>query len=169
MIRSLLNMAQKRTESAAAKKPLAVADWPRIHRHYTTADTCEHGERLNDGWLELGMEAENAQQLLDFVGIPDGDPQGRGDVDWRTADAVLQLMDASGRLAGIASAHARETAPGGMVGDYCVECGHRWPCSTYRWSAEEGVTANCTWELGECSFDEHGHHEVAADLRGAGR
>lgn len=129
-VRSLLDMAQARAKSAAPT-PLDLDKWPTIHRHYTDADTCEHGERLNVGWLELGMQAENAQQVLDVARIPDEHPQGRGDVDWRTAEAVLRLLDAEGRLSSIAAAHARETAPGGMVGDYCIECERRWPCPTY--------------------------------------
>jgi hypothetical protein len=32
----------------------------------------------------------------------------------------------------IASWHSRETAEGGMVGDYCVCCGEIWPCETRR-------------------------------------
>lgn len=26
--------------------------------------------------------------------------------------------------------HDRETAEGGMVGNFCTECGNRWPCDT---------------------------------------
>lgn len=144
-IRSMLDMARGWAEGAPAEKPLDVAAWPRIHRHYTEADTCEHGERLNVGWLELAREAENAQQLLDFAGIPDGNPQGRGDVDWRTAEAVLRLTDAQGRLSAIAAAHARETAPGGMVGDFCIECDRRWPCPTYLHANGDRSTLDC-WD-----------------------
>lgn len=36
------------------------------------------------------------------------------------------------RLDRITSWHARESGPGGMVGDYCRECGNRWPCDTRR-------------------------------------
>jgi hypothetical protein len=36
------------------------------------------------------------------------------------------------RLDRIISWHSRETGPGGMVGDYCVECGNHWPCDTRR-------------------------------------
>ena len=41
------------------------------------------------------------------------------------------------RIDRIISWHSRETADGGMVGDYCVECGQRWPCDTRRMA--EGV------------------------------
>lgn len=144
-VRSLLDMARKRAESAPEGTPLDLAAWPRVHRHYTDSDTCEHGEQLNVGWLEIGQEAENAQQLLDFAGVPDGHPQGSGDVDWRVAEVVLRLMDAQGYLSAIASAHARETAPGGMVGDYCIECERRWPCPTYLWADGQRDTLDC-WE-----------------------
>lgn len=153
-IRTLLEMARRRAESAPSDTPLDVADWPRIHRHYTDADTCEHGERLNVGWLELGMEAENAQQILDFAGIPDGDPQGKGDVDWRTAEAVLRLLDARSFLSAIAAAHARETAPGGMVGDFCIECDRRWPCPTSLWATGQRDTFDCWNPADDDSFPE---------------
>jgi hypothetical protein len=39
---------------------------------------------------------------------------------------------AGDQLQRIASWHSRETAEGGMVGDYCVECGQLWPCETRR-------------------------------------
>lgn len=42
------------------------------------------------------------------------------------------LTQAHEQLARIASWHSRETAEGGMVGSYCVECGHVWPCDTRR-------------------------------------
>lgn len=56
-----------------------------------------------------------------------------------TAEAADQIIEAAKareragrdeRLSRISGWHARETAPGGMVGDYCIECGHRWPCDT---------------------------------------
>lgn len=36
------------------------------------------------------------------------------------------------RLDRIVSWHSRESGQGGLVGDYCNECGHRWPCETRR-------------------------------------
>ena len=131
---NLLDMMRKRAEGAP---PLHRAPEGRPHRHYSDADTCSHGERLDVGWLELGQEAETAQQLLDFAGIHDGNPQGRGDVDWRVAEAVLRLHEAEGRLEAIAAAHARETGPAGTVGDFCIECEMRWPCPTQAWASGE--------------------------------
>ena len=43
-----------------------------------------------------------------------------------------EASSAGGRLERIASWHSRETAPGGMVGDFCIECGYVWPCETRR-------------------------------------
>lgn len=130
-IRSMLDMARTRAASAPADIGLDPTTWPRIHRHYTDAHTCRHGEELPLGWLELGYEAENAQQLLDFAGIPDGVPQGRGDVDWRVAALVLDHHRATVLLAEIADAHQQGTGPVGMVDGYCVECTWTWPCPTY--------------------------------------
>jgi len=45
-------------------------------------------------------------------------------------ELLSRALDASDRLGRIATWHGRETGPGGMVGDYCVECGTRWPCDT---------------------------------------
>jgi hypothetical protein len=93
------------------------------------------------GLSELVRDAEVAQRLLDLANVPDGHPQSGGDIDTRVAALVLRATDAEARLATIAGVHARETAPGGMVGDYCVECDHRWPCRTYMsaTSPETGV------------------------------
>lgn len=48
------------------------------------------------------------------------------------SDLLSAAFDAGDRLQRIAAWHARETAPGGMVGDFCTECGTRWPCDTRR-------------------------------------
>lgn len=58
---------------------------------------------------------------------------------------LRRLLDASERLGRIGGWHARETGPAGMVGDYCVDCGHVWPCDTRRmaegtYSDEEEVS-----------------------------
>jgi hypothetical protein len=130
-VRNLLDMARERTENG--------------HRHYSGVTTCKHGEELHVGWLELSQEAQNAQHILDFFGIPGGDPQGRGDVDWRVAEAGLRLHAAEGALAAIKEAHARETGPAGTVGDFCIECEQRWPCPTYAWANGERSVIDC-WD-----------------------
>lgn len=45
---------------------------------------------------------------------------------------LSSAFEAGDRLQRIASWHSRESGPGGLVGDYCIECGTRWPCDTRR-------------------------------------
>lgn len=45
---------------------------------------------------------------------------------------LSSAFDAGDRLQRIATWHSRESGPGGLVGDYCTECGARWPCATRR-------------------------------------
>lgn len=107
-------------------------------KHYTDATTCEHGEPLHVGWLELGQEAARAQAVLDTYGIPNGLPQGKGDLDWRVTEAMFELTDTRMRLSSIALAHAREKlGETGLVGEFCTECGRKWPCPTYLWASGE--------------------------------
>ena len=59
-----------------------------------------------------------------------------GETDRLTYGHLRELLasafEAGDRLQRIASWHSRETADGGMVGDFCIECGLRWPCETRR-------------------------------------
>jgi hypothetical protein len=80
---------------------------------------------------EVFQEARTVHHLLDMVGIP----HGRGyaqNLDSRTWLAIAQIIKMRGQLDRIATWHSRETADGGMVGDYCIKCGDRWPCETRR-------------------------------------
>lgn len=47
-------------------------------------------------------------------------------------ELLSSAFEAGDRLQRISAWHSRETAGGGMVGDYCNECGHPWPCDTNR-------------------------------------
>lgn len=47
-------------------------------------------------------------------------------------ELLASAFEAGDRLQRIAAWHSRETADGGLVGDFCVECRHRWPCDTNR-------------------------------------
>jgi hypothetical protein len=78
---------------------------------------------------EVMQEARTAHHLLDLAGIPHGTGYAR-DLDARTWQLVVKTQDLGERLARIADWHARETGPAGTVGDFCVECGTRWPCDT---------------------------------------
>ena len=61
---------------------------------------------------------------------PDGGVNG---VTYGDIGALVRInVNARERLDRIATWHARETGPGGMVGDYCTECGEHWPCDTRR-------------------------------------
>lgn len=91
------------------------------HRH----DCCPY-----DG--EVIQEARNAHHLLDMIGIPgvDCERHYEKDLDARTYRAIRVVVDLRERMDRIATWHARETGQGGMVGDYCTECGNRFPCDT---------------------------------------
>ena len=80
---------------------------------------------------EVFTEARTAHHLLDMVGIPHGEGYS-SDLDARTWLAIAQIIKLRGQLDRIAAWHSRETADGGMVGDFCIECGDRWPCETRR-------------------------------------
>jgi hypothetical protein len=80
---------------------------------------------------EVFQKARSAHHLLDIVGIPHGEGYAQ-DLDARTWQAINLIITLRGQLGRIAAWHARETADGGMVGDYCVECGEHWPCETRR-------------------------------------
>jgi hypothetical protein len=48
------------------------------------------------------------------------------------AAALADLGTACDRLGRISTWHSRETGEHGTVGDFCVDCGHKWPCDTRR-------------------------------------
>lgn len=83
---------------------------------------------------EVFTQARTAHHLLDLAGIPQRDDNHvyASDLDSRTWQLVIANQGLQERLDRIATWHARETADGGMVGDYCVECGEVWPCETRR-------------------------------------
>jgi hypothetical protein len=68
-----------------------------------------------------------ADDLVAAVATPDGIER----LTYSDLRALLsEAYQAGDRLQRIGTWHSRETADGGMVGDYCVECGHVWPCDT---------------------------------------
>ena len=100
-------------------------------------------EGLPLGWVEMFYEVRAAHHLLDFAGVPRGYGMDTRAIDSRTLLAARAMNTLRERLARISSWHARETGPAGTVGDYCTECGHRWPCDTqkmadgvYAWPAD---------------------------------
>lgn len=111
-----------------------LADKP--HPLLSIADDFEKQLRETpSAWLgEVFTQARTAHHLLDLAGIPQK-IEGRAyasDLDARTWQLLNEIIGLRDRLDRIAAWHARETADGGMVGDYCVECGLRWPCDTRR-------------------------------------
>lgn len=84
-------------------------------------------------WLgEVFTQARSAHHLLDLARIPqrvEGSVYA-SDLDARTWQLVIASQGLQERLDRIAAWHVREAAEGGMVGDYCVECGEIWPCET---------------------------------------
>ncbi len=85
-----------------------------------------------EAWLgEVFTESRTAHHLLDMAGIPHGESQA-SHLDARTWQALDLINRLNERLDRIGSWHSRETAPGGMVGDFCNECGHLWPCDSRR-------------------------------------
>jgi hypothetical protein len=83
---------------------------------------------------EVFTQARTAHHLLDLVGIPQR-VEGHvyaSDLDSRTWQALDLIIKLRGQLDRITSWHSRETADGGMVGDFCNECRTRWPCDTRR-------------------------------------
>jgi hypothetical protein len=80
---------------------------------------------------EVFTQARTAHHLLDIVGIPRGEGYA-SDLDSRTWQTINLIITLRGQVDRIAAWHSRETADGGMVGDYCNECGDPWPCETRR-------------------------------------
>lgn len=73
-----------------------------------------------------------SHHLLDMIGVPHGLSLDTRDLESRVLLAVRGHMALDERLGRISDRHARETGPAGTVGDFCTECGHRWPCDTRR-------------------------------------
>ena len=68
--------------------------------------------------------------MIAAVATPEG---GSARLTYGHLRELLSLASEAGdRLQRIASWHSRETAEGGMVGDFCIECDQKWPCETRR-------------------------------------
>jgi hypothetical protein len=90
------------------------------------------GTELHFGVVEVLYEARAVHHLLDLAGVPQRYSLDTGDIASRMLIAVLGMGTLRERLARISGWHERETGPAGMVGGFCTECGHRWPCETRR-------------------------------------
>lgn len=106
--------------------------------------TAEGSERLHQ--IESFHKMRNVHHLLDLAGVPHGYSLDTRAIDDRVLLAIMAMGNLRERLARISAWHARETGPAGTVGDYCTECGHRWPCDSRRmadgtYTDDEAVTA----------------------------
>ncbi len=92
--------------------------------------TCGQGHD-HSSYGEVIAEARAVQHLCDMAGVPSGTGYS-AHIDARVFQLVMIANDFRLRATRIAAIHARESGPAGMVGDYCTECAHRWPCPTNR-------------------------------------
>ena len=107
-------------ELAARPHPLVNNEW-------------QPPEAEDPGWLiEMFHEMRAVHHLLDLIGVPPGYSDDTRDIDSRVLVAVRGYLALSERLARISGWHERETGPAGTVGDFCTDCGHRWPCDSRR-------------------------------------
>lgn len=109
------------------------------HKHLNIADNVTYGMQMPDGTFNSGNngvgevmeEARTVQHLCDMAGIPEGTMYD-AHIDARVFQLMLARNQLAERLGRITGWHCQETAEGGMVGDFCIECGNRWPCDTRR-------------------------------------
>lgn len=108
------------------------------HKHLNIAEGEQYGVMIggvfnhcSNGVSEVMEEARTVQHLCDLAGVPEGWNYS-AHIDARVFLLMTSLFAARERLDRIAGWHQRESGPGGMVGDYCTECGHVWPCDTRR-------------------------------------
>lgn len=83
--------------------------------------------------------------------------KGCGRVESTAKPRVAYPVTWEERLDKIAEFHVKQVGAGGTTSGDCNECGWLWPCPTYRWATEPGIDPNCTWNLDDCSDDEHDH------------
>jgi hypothetical protein len=110
----------------------------KTHKHLNIDDNAQYGavrdgvfDSGNNGVGEVMQEARTVHHLLDLAGVPEGEGYS-AHVDARAYLLVVEVIELRDRLARIADWHSRETGPAGTVGDFCNECGQKWPCETHR-------------------------------------
>jgi len=109
-------------------RELAAKPHPLLRPGGASGDTSD----LHYSVVEVLHEAVTVHHLLDLAGVPQGYSVDTQDIDARTLIAIIGMGNLRERLSRIADWHARETGPAGTVGDFCTECGHRWPCDSRR-------------------------------------
>lgn len=81
---------------------------------------------------EVLTQAKVTHHLLTLAGVPNrSDGTSSGDLDARMFLALRRIQRQQEILDRIAARHARETGPGGTVGDFCLDCGQVSPCETF--------------------------------------
>lgn len=98
---------------------------------------------LHYGIVELLYEAQAVHHLLDLIGVPPGYSLDTRAIDDRVLIAIRGYLALHERLVRVSAWHARETGPAGTVGDFCTECGHRWPCDTRRMADGTYIDEDC--------------------------
>lgn len=109
------------------------------HKHLNIVEGAQYGLMVDgvfnaacNGVNEVMEEARTVQHLCDLAGIPEGEGAYAPHIDARVFLLMAETLALREQLARIAGWHSREAANGGMVGDFCVECGTRWPCDTQK-------------------------------------
>lgn len=110
-------------------------------QHYT--GPAVEGQPIDLGTAEIVTEAEVAHRLMDWMKVPDGPPQGGGDLDSRVAALVWDLMAAQAYLSAIAQTHVQGSPGGGTVDGFCMECDRPWPCPTNLWATGQRQATDC--------------------------
>lgn len=125
------------------------------HKHLNIVEGEEYGVMV-DGVFSAGSggigevmeEARTVQHLCDLAGVPEGVGYS-AHIDARVYLLLMQRMEKAERLHRIVTWHSRETGPAGMVGSFCSECGHAWPCDTRRMAEGTYVDAEDERYTGE--------------------
>lgn len=106
------------------------------HKHLNIVEGERYGLMVDgvfdtacNGVGEVMQEARAVQHLCDLAGVPEGYVDS-AHIDARVFLLMLDVFALRERLGRISSWHSRETGPAGMVGDFCNDCGQRWPCET---------------------------------------
>lgn len=109
------------------------------HKHLNIVEGAQYGLMVDgvfdvacNGVNEVMEEARTVQHLCDLAGVPEGEGAYAPHIDARVYLLLVGRNALRERLDRIISWHSRESGPGGMVGDFCTECGEKWPCDTRR-------------------------------------
>jgi hypothetical protein len=80
------------------------------------------------GLICLRFRHMDRDATITAIAAPDGTPERL--TYGHLCDLLSAAFDAGDRLKRLSAWHSRESGSGGLVGDFCVECGNRWPCDS---------------------------------------